>query len=116
MTLVLLYVHPNSDTRPGEHGHTVAARLAPSADLLRAAFTRHTVTVGKSLCISGTHWRAPPPRPSSRAMSGRLPEPVWRPVLSDRAPARDGVQGGPARGCPRREATSWPAALSASTW
>ncbi|MFE9924877.1 hypothetical protein ACFYQA_25900 [Streptomyces sp. NPDC005774] len=29
------------------------------ADLLRAVFTRHTVTVGKSLCISGVYQRHP---------------------------------------------------------
>lgn len=51
---VVLYLL--DEPAPGQSGRTVAARLAPLAGLLRAAFTHHRVTVPLTLCISANQW------------------------------------------------------------
>ncbi|MEV6399846.1 DUF4192 domain-containing protein [Streptomyces sp. NPDC051907] len=51
---VVLYLV--GDPRPGEDGRTVAARLAPLAGMLAAAFARHAVAVRLALCISDGRW------------------------------------------------------------
>lgn len=87
---VVLYLL--DEPTPGDHGRTVAARLAPLAWLLRAAFAHHGVTVPLALCISAHRWwdvsndttrgpgtpladTVPGPATTAFAVAGQLPVP-----------------------------------------